>query len=161
MRCEGLQGRPTAPRGASLLEMGTYRNGDSVEPFRRRRITAKRPRRPSGAGEWSICHRDIVNLITRRRLARRHSSGAPWRRGHDSIDPHCRPSGRSIPGLRSDSPPADARRGIESGKRSDGRTTRLGLFAQPAGHRMMVPANASPRQKASQRAKSVRIRNAR
>ena len=31
----------------------------------------------------------------------------------------------------------------KEGKRSYGSTTRTGLFAQPAGHLMMVPANAS------------------
>jgi hypothetical protein len=40
-------------------------------------------------------------------------------------------------------------------------TTRLGLFTQPAGHRIMVPANPSPKQRAIPRTKSVRIRNAR
>ena len=160
MRCEGRQGRPTAPRGASLLEMGTYRNGDSGELFRRRRITAKCPRRPSGASEWSICHRDIVNLTTRRRLARRHSSGANWRRCHDSIQPHCRHFRQADSWL----PLGVSPRGRSPGHRKWQTIRRADNPTRPvratAGHCMMVPANASPKQRTTQRAKSVRIRNA-
>jgi hypothetical protein len=138
MRGESRQGRLTAPRGASMLEMGKY--GDEAAGAGSGNCSDVRVARVAASERW-ICHRDIVNLKTKRRLSRRHSSSAARRRCHDSIRAALPTwsAGRFL-GFRLQSPRADARRGIESGKRSDESTTRPGLFAQPAGHRTMVPA---------------------
>ena len=111
-------GRPIAPRGASMLEMGKYGNeAPGAASGNCSDATASRQNLRAAsvaAGKSWICHRDIVNLETRRRLARRHSMSAAWRQCHDSIQ--AAPpafAGRSIPGFRLQSPRANVRRGIE------------------------------------------------
>jgi hypothetical protein len=94
------------------------------------------------AGEEWICHRNIVNLKTRRSLPLAQAA----LHGADVAI-----SIRAAAGLveqvdssfRLQSPHADASQRFESGKRSDGPTTHPGLFAQPTGHPMTVPASAS------------------
>src|SRR5580700_1034369 len=108
------------------------------------------------AGKSWICHRDIVNLETRRRLARRHSKSAAWRQCHDSIQAaRLCPAGRFLASACSH--PARTLAGASnSSKRSDGSTTRTGLFVQPAGHLMMVPAKrlAQPKSEPARRTRS-------
>ena len=145
MRCEGRLGHPTAPRGASMLEMEKYGNGaagaasGNCSDARASKQNA-RAARVAVAAEW-ICHRDIVNL---KQSVAWHAALQAAPRGADvttSIRAAAGPClAGQLPAFRLQSSRADARRVIESGKRSDGSTTRPGLSVQPAGHRVMVPA---------------------
>ena len=88
IRREGRLGRPTAPRVASMLEMGKFGDWETsaaASAGRRRQTAAPATTRAAwiAAGGWWFRHRDIVILKTRRGTARRHSSGAAWRRCHD------------------------------------------------------------------------------
>src|SRR5271156_4572324 len=72
-----------------MLEMGKYGNeAPGAASGNCSDATASRQNLRAAsvaAGKSWICHRDIVNLETRRRLARRHSRSAAWRQCHDSI----------------------------------------------------------------------------
>jgi hypothetical protein len=74
MRGGGRQGRPTAPRGASMLEMEKYGNEAAGAPsWNRSDARASRQSTRAArmaAGEWCFCLRNIVNLKSRRRLPR-------------------------------------------------------------------------------------------
>ena len=74
MRGGGRQGRPTAPGGASMLELEKYGNEAAGAPSwnqsdaRASRQSTRAAR--MAAGEWCFCLRNIVNLKSRRRLPR-------------------------------------------------------------------------------------------
>jgi hypothetical protein len=145
-----------------MLEMGKYGNpaidgaasgGCSDTTASRKNVRAAR----IAAGQLWTSHRDIVTLKTRHASARRHSSGAGWRRRHD---PSRRRSGRSILVFRSQPPRTDARRGIKSGKRSDGSTTRPGAVRATRRPSHDGPGKRLAHQERAGRANSTRIRNA-
>jgi hypothetical protein len=142
-------GRPIAPRGASMLEVGKYGNevagaasGNCSD------ATASRQNlRPAFvvAGEYWICHRDIVNLENKPLLGwppLKQRRMVPMSRFDPSRAARLCPAGPFL--ASACSLPAQTLAGAsKEGKRSYGATTRTGLSAQPAGHLMMVPANAS------------------
>lgn len=152
IRSEGREGRPTAPRVASMLEIGKFGGCETSAAalVGWRDATAAPTTIPAAriaAGKFWFCHRDIVILKTRRGMARRHSDGATWRRCHDPgrAGGPC-PAGRFV-AFRSQSsrahPPTD-----RSGEPSFGPTTPT-LSVQVAGRRTTVPANASLNQRAN------------
>ena len=155
-------GRPIAPRGASMLEMGKYGNetpgaasgncSDAIASRQNLRAASV------AAGKSWICHRDIVNLETRRRLARRHSRSARMGANATIRSKPRRPPlpGRSILASACSLPARTLAGASKSSKRSDGSTTRTGLFVQPAGHLMMVPAKrlAQPKSEPARRTRS-------
>jgi hypothetical protein len=150
-------GRPIAPRGAPMLEMGRERNeapGAASENCSDDTASRQNLRAASeAAGEQWICHRDIVNLESRHRLAAatpRHRM-APMLQFDPSRAARPCPAGR-FPGFRLQSPSG----GAESSKRSDGSRTRMGPFVQPAGHLMMVLAKrlAQPKSEPAARTRS-------
>jgi hypothetical protein len=155
----------TAPRVASLLEMEKHGNGkgSGVEANCSDATVSGQNSHAArvAVGAWWICHRDIINLKQGVSL---HAALQAAPRGADitiSIRAEL-PASSS----RSMLPSAcDLRSGRSPPRRkykaSNGSTTRPGLFAQPAGHRMMVPGTTPrPTNERASCTNSVRIRNA-
>jgi hypothetical protein len=137
-------GRPTAPRVASMLEMGKFRDCETraAAPTGRRHPTVTptttRAARLAAGLLW-YRHRDIVILKTRRGTGRRNSSSAVWRRCHDPGRAASRfPAGRFVASSAQSSlrvpSPAD-----HSGEPSDGPTTRPDVIRASRG-----PSHDSP-----------------
>jgi hypothetical protein len=142
MRCERRLGHPTAPRGASMLELEKSETGAGCAVASNCSAASQqnvRSAQVADAAEW-ICHLDIVNLKQSacRALPVKERWAAPLSRLRS--EPGRRPqSSRILPALRL-RPPRGCCPRMESGNLPDGSTTRPGLSVQPAGHRLMVPA---------------------
>jgi hypothetical protein len=110
MRVEDRQGRPTALRGASTLEMGEYRNeaASAVSESRSDAAASQQNLRTArvAAGESWICHRNIVNL---KQSVARHAAIQAAPPGADVTirsEPSCLVR-QVVPGFRLQSPRAE------------------------------------------------------
>ena len=163
IRSEGPEGRPTAPRVASMLEIGKFGGCETSAAALAgwRDATAAPTTIPAAriaAGKFWFCHRDIVILKTRRGMARRRSDGATWRRCHDpgrAAGP-C-PAGRFL--LSARNLPAHTHRRIAAASRPSGRQPRRCPCRSRAAARRSRRMPRSTNEQVD-RANSVRIRNA-
>jgi hypothetical protein len=87
MRCEGRLRHPTAPRGASMLEMEKHRN-ETASAAKTKCLDAaasrqRPPRRSSGGRRRIDLPWNIMNLKQSVAKLAAPSSSAVWRRSHD------------------------------------------------------------------------------